>query len=472
MALFHSLRQKVILGYIVGVLMVMTAITVNWNNLSNVEGMVISGAKVSDLFDTALEIRRFEKNYFLYETEQDYRELLGYIQKAESLLRENRDEYELVAGGEAISGLGNKMAEYREVLRTVRFLDDSEGRELWEKKLRGLGREIVVSAEDISRTERQTMQKTLQVSRHVSLLSLTFLVTAGFIVGAIFYRMFIRPLGILEKHMKKIADGEFSLIPIESKDRELVSLNSAFNRMLMELEARQMHLVQSEKLASVGTLLFGVAHEINNPLSNISTSCQILKEEINDPDIEYKSELIRQIEEETDRARDIVRSLLDYSRSKEKEAVNLRQAVTGAIRFIKAEVPAKIEISVSIPEDIVLFADKQKVQQVILNLIKNSITAIPEEEGNISISARRNLREGTVEIRFSDTGVGMEPEVLSKIFDPFFTTKGTRSGYGLGLFIVHNIVEEHGGSINVESEPGRGTTFLIKMPEGGERNGE
>lgn len=450
----------------------MAAIAVNWNNLSNVEGMVISGAKVSDLFDTALEIRRFEKNYFLYGTQQDFRELLGYIQKAESLLEKNREEYELFAEAEVINGLGTNISKYGEVLRTMRFLDDPGELERREKDLRGLGREIVVTAENISKAERQTMQRTLQVSRHVSLLSLTFLVTAGFIVGAIFYRMFIRPLGILEEHMKKIAEGEFSLIPIESRDRELVSLNSAFNRMLMELEARQMHIVQSEKLASMGTLLFGVAHEINNPLSNISTSCQILGEEIDDSDLDYKRELLRQIEDETDRARDIVRSLLDFSRSKEKQQMNLKQATADAIRFIKAEVPAKIEISVSIPDDIVLFADKQKIQQAVLNLVKNSITAIPEEEGNISLSARRNRKDGTIEIRFSDTGEGMEPEVLSKIFDPFFTTKGTRTGYGLGLFIVHNIVEEHGGTINVESEPGRGTTFLIKLPEGGERHGE
>jgi signal transduction histidine kinase len=246
-----------------------------------------------------------------------------------------------------------------------------------------------------------------------------------------------------------------------SKDRELVSLNRAFNRMLTELEWRQQHLVRSEKLASLGTLLFGVAHDLNNPLSNISTSTQILREEMDGADTAYKKELVAQIEEETDRARDIVRSLLDFSKTGAREATNLEKTVNDAIRFIKNEVPPKIEIGVKVPPAITVFADRQQLQQVFLNLIKNAVEAIPGE-GRISISARK--AKDHAEIKFADTGAGIEPGMVSKIFDPFFTTKGTKTGYGLGLFIVHNIIEEHGGTIDVGSEVGRGTTFLIKLP--------
>lgn len=260
--------------------------------------------------------------------------------------------------------------------------------------------------------------------------------------------------------MKSIANGEFSFIPVVSRDRELMSLSKAFNTMLVELELRQMHLVQTEKLASLGTLLFGVAHELNNPLSNISTSCQILKEEIDEADIGYKKELLSQIESETDRAKDILRSLLDYSRSGEKETINLKKMVAESIRFIGGDAPAKVGIDLNIPEDLSLFADKQKLQQVFLNLIKNAMEAI-EGEGKISISARKV--KDTVEIKVSDTGEGMEPEMPSKIFDPFFTTKIAKKGYGLGLFVAHNIISEHGGTIDVESSPGHGTTFLIKL---------
>ena len=226
-----------------------------------------------------------------------------------------------------------------------------------------------------------------------------------------------------------------------------------------------MYMVQSEKLASMGTLLFGVAHELNNPLSNISIACQILKEEIEDDNKEFNIELLNQIDEETDRTKNIVRALLDYSKKREKENVNLKNAVAETTRFIKGEVPTKIELNVSIPDEIMLFADKQRLQQAFLNLIKNGIDAIPEE-GKVSVSAHYIKNNESVVIEISDTGIGMDSEMVSNIFDPFFTTKVSSKGYGLGLFIVHSIIEEHNGAIMVESEPGFGTVFTIELPTG------
>ena len=138
--------------------------------------------------------------------------------------------------------------------------------------------------------------------------------------------------------------------------------------------------------------------------------------------------------------------------------------INDAVRFMKAEIPPKIELSMNLPEDLVVFADPQQLKQVFLNLLKNSVEAM-DGEGRITISAR--LHDNHIEIRFSDTGKGMTQEVLSKIFDPFFTTKEGRRGYGLGLFVTHNIIREHEGTIDVQSTPGHGTTFLIRLPERG-----
>ncbi len=461
MNIFHrSLRQKVIVGYIIGFVLMAGVVLVNWNNLDNVKDIVLSGEKVSDLFDTTLEIRRYEKNYFLYRENDDYAELLTYLGKAEALIEENSKELNLFSKPEVVSKLRDNIREYRGLLEILPALHSIEGRKVWQEKLRDKGRAIVTDTEEMSKTERKIIQRTLYTSRNMLIVSIVFLVSVGFITGAIFFRMFIRPLRILEGQMKSIADGEFSFIPVVSRDRELMSLSKAFNTMLVELELRQMHLVQTEKLASLGTLLFGVAHELNNPLSNISTSCQILKEEIDVADIGYKKDLLSQIESETDRAKDILHSLLDYSRTGEKKTINLKRTINEAIRFIGGEVPAKIEMVLNIPEGLELFADKQQLQQVFLNLIKNAMEAI-EGEGKISLSAKKV--KDTVEIKVSDTGKGMEPEILSKIFDPFFTTKIAKKGYGLGLFVVHNIIGEHGGTIDVESSLGHGTTFLIKL---------
>lgn len=459
----RSLRQKVIIGYLIGLGLMLLVAVINSSNLNRIEALVVTGERVSDLFDTTLEIRRFEKNYFLYQQHEDHAELVGYLNKAEGILG-NSAGFELYASTEVINELKENIKDYRSLLGVITTIQDKTIARMWEDRLRNKGKTIVETTEEISKTERKIMQENLDSSRRVLIWSIMLLVFSGFVAGPIFNRLFIKPLSMLESHMKDIADGKFSLIPIESRDREIVSLNSAFNRMLLELEARQSHLVQAEKLASLGTLLFGVAHELNNPLSNISTSCQILREEFDEADPRFKKELLAQIENETDRAKDIVRSLLDFSRSKDREAVNLNQTVGEALRLIRGAVPTKAELSVDIPPDITVFADKQKIQQVIINLMKNSISAIGDE-GRISISARKIRKEGAVELKFSDTGSGMEHETLSRIFDPFFTTRETRKGYGLGLFIVHNIIEEHNGSIRVESTPGLGTTFYIKLPE-------
>ena len=288
--------------------------------------------------------------------------------------------------------------------------------------------------------------------------------------------------------MDQIADGKFVDIQIDSHEQEIVSLTRAFNRMMRELELRQRHLVQSEKLASLGTLLSGVAHEMNNPLSNISSSGQILAEEIADGDPAYKKELVDQINEQTDRARNIVRSLLDFSRTMDfkKQSLPLRSLLDETIRFVKGQLPKGVTITLNVPDDLSITADKQRIQQAFLNLIKNAIEAVPGE-GAISIDARKRravdkvdddtgittylnyrgkctLEDDTVDIEVRDTGTGIPADILPKVFDPFFSTKDVGKGSGLGLFIVHEIIEEHDGCIAVSSEPGRGAAFLIRLP--------
>lgn len=440
-------------------------ILVNWYNLTKVENMVESGQIISDLFDTALEIRRFEKNFFLYAKEEDYQELASYLNKAESLLFISKSQFRLFASDEIISGLNSNIDNYRKSLEAVRATENKRKKTAMRSQLRDLGREIVITAENISRTERETMQATLRSARHALIESIILFGIASVIGGVIFYDRLIKMLQILEGHMNKVAHGEFSPMPVKFNDRELVSLNRAFNRMLHELEERKMYMVQSEKLASMGTLLFGVAHELNNPLSNISIACQILKEEIEEGNKEYNMELLDQIDEETDRTKNIVRSLLDYSKKREKETFNLKKAIDETVRFIKGEVPTKIQLDVNIPEEISLFADKQRLQQALLNLIKNGIDAIAEE-GKVSVSAHYIKNNESVVIEIADTGAGMDSEMVRNIFDPFFTTKVSSKGYGLGLFIVHNMIEEHKGSIMVDSEPGFGTVFTIELPTG------
>lgn len=462
----RSLRQKVILGYITGLVLMCGVVLVNWNNLENIKEMVLSSEKISDLFDTTLEIRRYEKNYFLYGKQKDYQELLKFLNRAENLLEKNDKDLNLFSSPTIISKLKTDIKEYRESLKVMWTMQEWESKSIREQGIRGKGKSIVNTAEDMSKTKRIIMQATLHSSRNILLISIVFLVSSGFIAGAIYYRMFIRPLRLWERHINKIADGEFSFIPVVSRDKELMSLSKAFNTMLVELELRQMRFVsKSEKLASLGTMVSGVAHQLNNPLSNISTSFQILLEEIEESDIKTIKEILQQIEDQVERAKNIVHSLLQFSREKEfkSEPFPLKDLVSDTLRLIQGDIPTGVEVMVDIPEDCCVIVDKQRIQQAILNIIKNGIEAIPNK-GRVSISAKENIGNKTVEIKIQDTGLGIEPKNIAKIFDPFFTTKTDGKGTGLGLPVSCEIIEEHQGLIEVDSMVGQGTTFTIKLP--------
>jgi len=211
-------------------------------------------------------------------------------------------------------------------------------------------------------------------------------------------------------------------------------------------------------------------------------------EEMGETDREYKKELLSQIDEQTDRARNIVRSLLEFSREKEfrKETLPLKSLFEETLRFVKGQVPTKISVTLDIPEDIAIRADKQRMQQAFLNLVKNAIEAVADE-GEVVVRAKKHramdkteetaelynnmkyrgkctIEGDTVDIEIRDTGAGIPPEILHRVFDPFFSTKDVGKGSGLGLFIVHEIIEEHDGCIAVESERGKGTVFFISLP--------
>ncbi|HEX9860850.1 MAG TPA: HAMP domain-containing sensor histidine kinase, partial [Nitrospirota bacterium] len=139
--------------------------------------------------------------------------------------------------------------------------------------------------------------------------------------------------------------------------------------------------------------------------------------------------------------------------------------------LLRGQLPTMVEVSLSVPEELEISADKQRIQQVFLNLLSNAIDAVPEHGGHVEVSARETEGSGgkrAVVIEVSDNGTGIEPDRLKKIFDPFFTTKDVGRGSGLGLFIVYDIIERHGGTVTAESKKGAGTTFHITLPQADE----
>ena len=505
-----SIRKKITLGYYAIVAIIAALSLFTFMELRFMEEKIRFREIISEFFDAILEIRRFEKNYFLYGQRSDYLENIEYQNKAKELLAGNIKDFKSVATPRQIDALNYNLNKYKELMDRYAHLTKKEPAQMLniEQDIRKSGKEIITIAEDILKTERQHLQSFLSRSQSLLIFSILIVSILSVALGQILSRIIVRPLKLIEDSMAAIADGKFEKIYINSKDREIYSLTNAINKMLRELELRQRHLVQSEKLASLGTLLSGVAHELNNPLSNISTSCQILLEELKQGHGSWVKgqekkkpaplplplapnfimELLSQIDSQTDRARNIVYSLLEFSRDKKfkKETLPLKRLFEETIRFVRGQIPANVGITLKMPDDMVILADKQRIQQAFLNLIKNAIEAVGNE-GAISIRAKRHtaidkakdkseihnylkysgkrtIEDDTIDIEIKDTGTGIPPEILPKIFDPFFTTKDVGKGSGLGLFIVHEIIEEHDGCIAVDSEAGKGTTFFISLP--------
>jgi len=232
----------------------------------------------------------------------------------------------------------------------------------------------------------------------------------------------------------------------------------------------QKAMMQNEKLASIGRLSAGVAHEINNPLTTILTTAMLIQEDLAPEDPTYQE--IETITKETLRCRKIVTSLLDFARQNKpkKKLGNINDVIAESIFLTKKQAAFKdLAIESHLVETIPdIFFDKSQIQQSIINLIINAIEAM-DSKGSIDIFTRLDPQKEHVEIVVRDSGPGMSRESIGKIFDPFFTTKD--GGTGLGLAITHGIIEQHNGSIAVESTPGQGTTFTVKLPiTSGENN--
>lgn len=483
----NSLRKKITFGYYaIGTLMVGISLFA-FVELRLIEEKILAGGLISEFFDATLEVRRFEKNFFLYRQAADMAENRRYILRAQALLRENHEAFGAFASTLRIAGLHDQLSRYAALMDEYEFVGETDEprKEGLEARIRKLGQEIVAVAEEIARAKRTTLQTSVARYRLALLASIALLVLAVIAIGQILSRRVAQPLKNMEESMEAVANGKLMRLDMPANDREIASLVNAFNHVLRELELR--HLLRSEKLASLGTMLSGVAHELNNPLSNISSSCQILIEEGEQADPAFRNELLGQIDEQTIRARNIVRSLLDFARDREfkAEPLNLAQLIEETLRFLKGQMSAQIALSVDVPAGLVLQGDRQRLQQVFLNLVKNALEAL-EGAGEVRISAvlredaavspplgsgahfhilgRCESRGAVVDIEIRDNGSGIPAAILPRIFDPFFTTKDVGKGSGLGLFVVFEIIEEHGGCIAVESEPGRGTAFLIRLP--------
>jgi two-component system, NtrC family, sensor kinase len=302
-----------------------------------------------------------------------------------------------------------------------------------------------------------------------------------------FYRWVFYPIRDLNQGVDRVARGDFQYtIHVHSGD-EIEDLAKAFNGMTARLREmygelahkvneRSRQLVRSERLAGVGFLAAGVAHEINNPLASIAFCSEglesRLKELLTDPragvsvdDRGIIAKYLKMIQEEAFRCKEIIQRLLDFSRGGERrrEPTELGDIIQSVIDMVQHLPNSKgKEITCETPGHLLAWVNAQEIKSVVLNLVVNALDSM-DEGGQLVIA--QEMHDGMAKLTFRDTGCGMAPETLENIFEPFYSRSRTGKGTGLGLSICHRIITQHGGEIEATSDgPGKGSTFAVRIP--------
>ncbi|MDZ7263938.1 MAG: cache domain-containing protein [candidate division KSB1 bacterium] len=324
----------------------------------------------------------------------------------------------------------------------------------------------------------------------------TFMLVASigfFLIIGISYlitRSITKPLSEMVSVTQAVAQGDLEReVKVTSKD-EIGMLALSFNKMIaslrkmkleleewgttleqkvkertQELAAMQSTLMQSQRLASLGKLAAGIAHEINNPLGGILVLSSLVLEDLKDEDPHREN--LQEVIKQTMRCRDIVKGLLQFSRQEEgkMEYVKVNDILNSTLGLIeKQALFHNIEVIKNFdPELPYILGDGSQLQQVFMNVILNAVQAM-KEMGVLTITTGHDTKHDMVTIDITDTGCGIPPELIDRIFDPFFTTKEVGEGTGLGLSIAYGIVTKHHGRMTVKSKVNEGTTFTIKIP--------
>ncbi|MDL2317137.1 HAMP domain-containing protein [Desulfovibrio sp. OttesenSCG-928-A18] len=468
-----NIQKKILIGLLVPALCLAVLTSFSYSNLLLIEKRMDVLGRIEGVERSVMELRRQGKFFLFYGKKEDYEAVLATTLAAEELLREVRLELLFSNSRSLVDVLAHSLSRYRESITEVRHHPENgrfpvNSRQLL--KLKSEAHELSMTLEEqllaLSSAMRERIGHISEKLR-TQLLAAALAVAALFALGAHFIRsQVLLPLKTIEETTRRIGEGDFTPVHLRRARDEIRELQEAFNRMVAELQSRQEQLVQSQKLSSIGTLSAGIAHQVNNPLNNISVTAQYLREKLKKSGRVEDCSALENIEKETGRARDIVRGLLDFSRRSEfrPRRIRLKTVVDNAVRFASTQLRPGVRIDCAVGGSLVLELDPQRISEALLNIIINSLQAIGPGPGEVRIRLGDEAPQGFVCLEIADNGPGIAPEDLSRIFDPFFTRKEEGQGTGLGLSITHGIIEECGGSIRAHSQPGRGARFVILFP--------
>ncbi len=417
-----------------------------------------------------LTMRLAEKNYFLYgdlDTLSEIDEMIGTATssmeavKADIIRAVGHDNYKKL--NRKLVAYGHRVDETRQAAKEGVGL---EGKRRTQMRLRLAGRHLKEFSENITEMERDRVGRIIAGSK--TILFYSFL---GVVFFALFFTyLIVNNIGLslrkVVEFTQMISRGNYEKIAERYPNNEMGAVISAVNTMAEDLQNREKEILQSKRLASIGILVAGVAHELNNPLNNISMMAQTYVEVYENLQKEQRIEFMQRVEEETERLRIIIKNLLDFSRAKERHLVENKanNVVQKTIALVRNMLNiSNIQLQLDLADDLpTIYVDEHQVQQVLVNITTNAIQAMGDT-GVLFLRSHYISDVDEIEIEVRDTGSGIESKFLDHIFDPFFTTK-EEGGTGLGLWVSYGIIKNHGGNLRVESSADDGTAFFITLP--------
>ena len=464
-----SIRIRIVVGFLLCFFLTGITAVVTLTILYQARGKLHFLRTSQDITFEVLQARRFEKDFFLYGTNlQNAKE---HADRALMLLQADTVNVLDVAGEKNLADMSRNLGQYDALLGQCLTFEradpDAPEKKDLEEGLRKCGSAVTDLAWTLNARESAAVDRMLGLSQAVPFAFLILLLLLIFWVTHLLAKTITRSLERFQGYTRRIAGGDFTPIqPAKPYQDEFSDMAMAVNRMLFELRARESQVLMAGKLAAVGSFTAGIAHELSNPLTNISITAEALQDECEEGKDARKHQLLSDIQRETERANRIIMGLLDFMRQGVPQAVpvDITEAMSAARDMVANEMEIhNVRFTLEgPPEPLRVMATAHELRQTFLNVFLNAIEAMPNG-GALAARAKR-LDGGLICLELSDEGVGIPLDLLPRIFDPFFTTKPRGKGTGLGLSLSYAIVKRFGGDIQVESVEGRGTTVRICLP--------
>jgi two-component system, NtrC family, sensor kinase len=462
-----KLVHKIILANTIAIISIILVAAFSYHDF----GLLLAKLRFVEIADglnaSSLEMRLSEKNYFLYKDISALAAIKTQIRETYHTIEETKSNIVKAIGVDNFKKLYLKHKQYETAIEKVeRASEKGKKADEIESSVREAGKSLRLFSKQMVQMERQEANRIISASKRTLLFFFALVIIVSIMSSYLFFSRMFKNLRRIEKTANSISKGYFQKIEGKIPNNELGSAMGAINSMCEELKTGHEQLVQSRKLASLGTLTAGVAHELGNPLNNISMIAQTYLEIYHHLSDAEKIDYMKTVFEESERIHRIVQDLLDFSRTKEKDFTisDINETLKNSLKLVQnmldvSRIETELEMQDGLPP---VYIDQNKIREVFVNLLTNAIHATSPGD---KVSLRTQLAESRnrIIIEIEDTGKGIPSEFLEHIFDPFFSTKGTE-GTGLGLSISYGIIKNHKGTITVKSKAGAGTTFTLELP--------